>query len=74
MVKGGMLTFDITRMTINGTNSAIQAASAAEMGASTVMSASWGGVNAYPGAMRFFFVGVVFSAQTGMNYRRLKKG
>lgn len=60
--------------TIKGTNGALEAAAAAEMGANSVVSASSGGLAAYPGPMRFFMVGMIFSAQTGLNYRKFKKG
>lgn len=74
MMAGGVMSMQMTMMTIKGTSGAIAMTTAEAAGAGTISAVSTGGLAAYPGPMRFFIVGVVFSAQTGLDYRRLKKG
>lgn len=60
--------------TIKGTSGVAAMAAAEAAGVGTAGALSSGGAAAYPGPMRFFVVGMVFSCQTGLDYRRFKKG
>ena len=60
--------------TIKGAGGVAAMAASEAAGASTAVALSSGLAEAYPGPMRFFIVGMVFSCQTGLDYRKLKKG
>ena len=74
LMNGSMLTMQTTMLTIKGTAGVTAMATAQAAGAGTASAMSAGASAAYPGPMRFFIIGVVFSAQTGVDYRKLKKG
>ena len=61
-------------LTLKGTTAVAAVSTAAEAGAGAMTSLGSGMSAATPGPLRFFIVGIAFSAQTGVDYRRLKRG
>ena len=66
--QAGMFTLDTASMSMCSTNIGLAAHSAAESGASSVLAA------AAPGPIGLIITGVIFTAQTGIDYRKFKRG
>ena len=61
-------------MTLKGTNIAAATAEASASGAGASAMVGAGGVAAAPGPIMLIVSGIIFSAQTGISYRKMKKG
>ena len=72
--KGGMTTMQTASMTLSSSSIAAATAAAKATGASTGAVLSAGGSAAVPGPMGLIVSGVIFSAQTGLDYRRYMNG
>lgn len=74
VMKGGMMTVEAASMTLYGTKIATATAAASASGANASIMLSAGGIAAVPTVFGLIASGVIFSAQTGLDYRRYKKG
>ena len=72
--KGGMMTLQTASMTMKSTAIAASTAAASASGAGASAMVSAGGGAAAPGPLGLIVSGVIFSAQTGIDYRKMKKG
>ena len=68
------MTLQTASMSLKSTSIAVATATASASGASTATVLSAGGAVAAPGPIGLLVSGVFFSAQTGLDYRRFKKG